>query len=160
MLRIGVSWFLVALSQGLVACSGDSDSEGDDGAGGSGSTYRAMPHTTCPETSAPVDADALFARHAGAYAYVPAIDACGMDGVRVTVDSRYATTIAPSKEIVVATDDGERTFTWDGVYDLACESEFTSLVEIGSEAGFARAVFIGDDPSTFLFGLCFGDFTL
>lgn len=84
-----------------------------------------------------------------------------MDDAHVTVDQRYTTTIRPApKEIAVATDAGEWTFTWDGTYDLACESEFTSLVEIGSETGFARAVFVGDDPAAFLFGLCFGDFVL
>jgi len=118
-----------------------------------------MPHTECPTESAPTDADALFVRHAGTYGFIPGIAACGMDGVHVTVDQRYATTIrSQPKQIVVATDAGDWTFTWDETYDLACESEFTSLVEIGSEAGFARAVFIGDDPSIFLFGLCIGDF--
>ena len=151
----------VALALLLSACSSDSDSNGDDGRGGSGSGYKAMPHTTCPETSVPGDADALFARHAGTYGFVPGIDRCGMDGANVTIDQRYTATIrAEPKEIVVATDAGDWTFTWDGTYDLACEGEFTSLVEIGSEAGFARAVFVGDDPAMFLFGLCIGDFVL
>lgn len=148
----------LALSYALVACSGDSDSN-DDGTGGN--DYKAMPHTTCPETSTPADPDTLFAYHAGTYAFVPGIDDCGMDGARVTMDQRYTTTIrSQPKEIVVATDAGDWTFTWDGTYDLACESEFTSLVEIGSETGFARATFIGDNPSIFLFGLCIGDFVL
>lgn len=148
-------WAL-SLAHAVVACSGDSDS---DGSAGAGNDYKATPHTTCPETSTPGDPDALFARHAGTYGFVPGIDQCGMEGARVTIDERYATTIRPQpKEIVVATDAGEWTFTWDGTHDLACESEFTSLVEVGSEAGFARATFIGDNPSIFLFGLCIGDF--
>jgi hypothetical protein len=151
------SAFALALSQALLACSSNSDSGSDDGTGGAGSGYQAIPHTTCPEGSAPADPDALFARHGGTYAFVPGTDMCGMDDVRLTIDRRYTTRLTLEKEIVAASNDREWMFTWDGIYDLACESSFTSLVEIGSEAGFVRAVFIGDDPATFLFGLCICD---